>query len=389
LFILLLLAGLGSLLAAGYLFAQGEDGNGEGGRPFTPISHYFQTVEAVWVGVWLRPEATTQPLRHTPDTSHFVTITIQDGRQHQTRRTTATTVAAALQEAGITLTSLDRVEPPLHTPLKTGMAINVRRAFEVVIEVDGRTITTLTAHTNALDVLADNGITLLDKDFAIPGSETPLQPGAVIHVIRVTEGFRIQDEELPFQTVHRADDRLEIDTQAIVSAGVPGIQRQRIRIRYENGIPVSETVDSEWTEREPVDAVVGYGTKIVLRLLNTPDGGVQYWRVVKMRVTSYTAATSGKPLEAPDYGITASGIPAQKGVVAVDRSIVPWRSWVYVPGYGFGYTGDTGGGVLGRWIDLGYAEDAYVPWSGYVDVYYLTPVPPVEEINFLLPTELP
>ena len=49
--------------------------------------------------------------------------------------------------------------------------------------------------------------------------------------------------------------------------------------------------------------------------------------------------------------------------------------------------GDTGGGVKGRWIDLGYDEDELVAWSSYVDVYYLTPIP--EEINYLIPEVLP
>ena len=52
-----------------------------------------------------------------------------------------------------------------------------------------------------------------------------------------------------------------------------------------------------------------------------------------------------------------------------------------------GYAGDTGGGVIGRWIDLGYDETEFVPWSGYVDVYYLVPMP--ENINYRLPQELP
>ena len=53
-----------------------------------------------------------------------------------------------------------------------------------------------------------------------------------------------------------------------------------------------------------------------------------------MRVTSYTAASSGKSPNNPRYGITASGLPAGKGVVAVDRNIVPWKSEVYLEGYG-------------------------------------------------------
>lgn len=330
-----------------------------------------------------------RPLPHTLEIGQFVTITITDGRQRQTMRTGAATVGTAVQQAGITLQPLDSTEPAPHTPLRDGLTITVRRAFNVTIMVDGRTITTRTAHTNALDVLADSGVTLVGQDYTLPGPETPLQPNATVHVVRVTEDFRVADMQTPYQTIFQADERLEIDTKQVVVAGVAGIVRQRIRVRYENGLAVSETVDAEWVAREPVTEVVGYGTKIVTRILNTPDGALQYWRMVTMRVTSYHAGSSGKPLDAPDYGITASGLPAQQGVVAVDRAIVPWRTWVYVPGYGVGYVGDTGGGVHGRWIDLGYAEDAYIPWSGTVDVYYLTPIPPLEDINFLLPEALP
>jgi hypothetical protein len=60
-----------------------------------------------------------------------------------------------------------------------------------------------------------------------------------------------------------------------------------------------------------------------------------------------------------------------------------------VPGYGKGFAGDTGGGVKGRFIDLGYDEGQIVAWNGYVDVYYLTPVPPADQINYTLPTSLP
>ncbi len=75
--------------------------------------------------------------------------------------------------------------------------------------------------------------------------------------------------------------------------------------------------------------------------------------------------------------------------MAIDPKVVPFRSWVYVPGYGLAFAGDTGGGVKGRWIDLGYDEDELLAWSGYVDVFYVAPPPPPEEINYLIPTTLP
>jgi 3D (Asp-Asp-Asp) domain-containing protein len=108
-----------------------------------------------------------------------------------------------------------------------------------------------------------------------------------------------------------------------------------------------------------------------------------------MRATSYTPASSGKDPGDRDYGRTASGVQAGFGVVAVDRNVVPFLSHVYVPGYGVAFVGDTGGGIRGRWIDLGYGIDDYVSWSGHVDVYYLTPVPAPEDINYLLPAVPP
>jgi len=33
-----------------------------------------------------------------------------------------------------------------------------------------------------------------------------------------------------------------------------------------------------------------------------------------------------------------------------------------VPGYGTGLAGDTGGGVRGKWVDLGYDDENLVAW---------------------------
>ncbi|WP_420630670.1 ubiquitin-like domain-containing protein [Candidatus Leptofilum sp.] len=329
------------------------------------------------------------PLPQTLEIGRFVTVTILDGANQQTLRTAVQTVGEALAEAGIDVYGSDGVEPPLGAWLQPNMSIQVRRSFPLTISVDGRITQIRSHHSNVLDVLAEAGIGLVGFDYTVPGPDTPLKANDTIQVIRVTEDFRLVDEPIPYQTLWQASDQLDLDTTAVVSVGQPGILRQRVRVRYENGVEVSQTVDGEWVAQQPVNQVIGYGTKITIRTVNTPQGPLEYWRVVRMRVTSYTAASSGKPPDHPQYGITASGLPAGTGIVAIDRSVVPFRSEVYVPGYGVGFAGDTGGGVRGRWIDLGYDEDEYVAWSGYVDVYYLTPVPPPEDINYLLPTALP
>ena len=329
------------------------------------------------------------PLPQSLEIGRFVTVTILAGGEQQTVRTATQTVGAALTEAGLEVYGSDGVDPPLGTWLQPNMTIQVQRSFPLTIAADGRIIQIRSHHTNVLDVLAEAGIGLVGYDYTIPGPDAPIKANDTIQVIRVTEDFRLEDVPIPFQTLWQASDQLDLDSTAVVSNGLPGIKRQRIRVRYENGLEVSQTVDGEWVAQQPVNQVIGYGTRINVRTVSTPEGSLEYWRLVRMRVTAYTAASSGKAPDHPNYGITASGVPAGTGVVAVDRSVVPFRSNVYVPGYGVGFAGDTGGGVRGRWIDLGYDEDEYVSWSGYVDVYYLTPVPAAEDINYLLPTALP
>lgn len=260
-------------------------------------------------------------------------------------------------------------------------------AITVTIVADGKQIVTRSKYSNPLDVLAEAGIALVGLDYTIPGADTLLGDGDSVQVIRVAETYRFQDQPLPYKTIYQPTDTLDLDTQAIISAGTPGVQRQRVRTLYENDAAVAEVIDGQWSMSEPINEVMGYGTRITTGVVETPEGPREYWRVVRMRVTAYTAASSGKSPDHPSYGITASGRPAGTGIVAVDPNVVPFRSEVYVPGYGVGFAGDTGGGIKGRWIDLGYAEDELVAWNGYVDVYYLTPIP--AEVNYLIPSVLP
>ncbi|HLY84972.1 MAG TPA: 3D domain-containing protein [Gaiellaceae bacterium] len=53
-------------------------------------------------------------------------------------------------------------------------------------------------------------------------------------------------------------------------------------------------------------------------------------------------------------GRTATGMPVGHGVVAVDPSVIPLGSRLYIPGYGNGVAADVGGGIKGNVIDLWY-----------------------------------
>jgi 3D (Asp-Asp-Asp) domain-containing protein len=62
-------------------------------------------------------------------------------------------------------------------------------------------------------------------------------------------------------------------------------------------------------------------------------------------------------------GRTATGMPVGHGVVAVDPSVIPLGTRMYVPGYGNGVAADVGGGVRGRVIDLWMPRSQCMAWG--------------------------
>lgn len=313
-----------------------------------------------------------------------VPVTLHEDGRILRFTTTASTVGQALEELGLAVYLADRVQPDLGQPVSAGMHIYLERSRPVTVEVDGRRIRTRTHRSSVGEVLADLGIVLVGQDYTDPPPDAPLGEETTVRVIRVAEEFHIQQEPIPFQTRWQPDPDLEIDHRRVLQEGAPGLLQRRWRVRYENGVEVSRTLESEYVAVPPTDKILGYGTKIIVRQLETPEGVIEYWRVIRMLATSYSASTAGVPRSSPHYGRTRLGLPMQRGIVAVDPRVIPLGSRVYVPGYGVGLAADTGGAIRGRRIDLGYNDDDLVLWYRWVDVYLLTPVPPPERINYIL-----
>jgi 3D (Asp-Asp-Asp) domain-containing protein len=62
-------------------------------------------------------------------------------------------------------------------------------------------------------------------------------------------------------------------------------------------------------------------------------------------------------------GRTATGMPVGPGVVAVDPSVIPLGTKMYVPGYGNGVAADVGGGIKGNVIDLWMTASQCAAWG--------------------------
>ena len=81
-------------------------------------------------------------------------------------------------------------------------------------------------------------------------------------------------------------------------------------------------------------------------VVESSGGAMNYSAVMSMEATAYL------PTDGSSAGITATGIKATYGVVAVDPRVIPLGTKVYIPGYGVALAADTGGAIKGYKIDL-------------------------------------
>ncbi len=290
-------------------------------------------------------------------------------------KTTARTVGEALLQAGVMIYLADRVSPAPGERIQPDMQITIERAKPVTIWVDGRQVRTRTLSDKVSDVLAEMNIVLFEQDYARPDLNAPVEPNTEVRVVRIRREVAIQQDFIPFETLWQPDPELELDNQVLAQDGAPGVREQRSLITYEDGLEVKRELTADFVAREPLPRIYKYGTKVVLRTLDTPNGPVQYWRKIRMLATSYSASTAGVSRDKAWYGRARCGVTMRFGIVAVDPRVISLGSGVYVPDYGVGNACDTGSAILGKRIDLGYDDSNLKMWYRWVDVYLLAPAP--------------
>ncbi len=316
-----------------------------------------------------------------------VPIYIHDGGVPLELRTTQATLGEALEAADIPLYRADRLQPPPETPISPGLHAYIERATPVQITVDGRTYTTRTQARTVGDLLTAEGLSLGPLDQVEPPMKSPLAPTTAIRIVRITTLEETEAITIPYAYRQEPDPTMELDHHRL-QPGAEGIKELVTEVTYADGKEVGRRFLGERVVREPADEVLYYGTKIVIRTLQTPDGPIEYWRKLRMLATSYYPSTCDKEPDHPLYGITYTGKRATRGIIAIDPRVIPFHTRMYVPGYGFGAAEDIGGAIKGLHIDLCFddADRGKGLWSTrYVDVYLLTPVPPPEKIPWILP----
>lgn len=319
-------------------------------------------------------------------------VTLSDDGLAVEVRTHSGTVADLLMEYNIVLGEGDVVYPELADPVAGGCEVLVRRAVPVSVSADGQTrrISLLNGTVGKALYLA--GVTVDADDIVTPALTEPVTSGMEITVSRVQISTEVEQRRLKYRVTYQDDDDLYIGTEEMVKQGSEGVKEVTLRVVAVDGVETERTVVSEEVVEPAQNRVVAQGTKptptpkptatpkktasTTKKATNTPkptksaapkktpdpdkkqasdvtdntitvDGKTYtYEKTLSVMITAYTH--TGRK--------TSTGVWPSVGTVAVDKSVIPYGTKLYIPGYGFGVAQDTG--VSGNHIDVFFDTEA-------------------------------
>jgi len=313
------------------------------------------------------PVVAAAAISPTPDS---VPVTLHEDGLTTNTASAAQTVREALAQEGVVLGQGDYVFPERASPLTAGTHIYIYHANDVSLIVDGQSAKAHTRKATVGGFLSEAGITLAPDDRVEPPPDTPLTKDTTVRVVRVREGVDTVEETIARETIYQDDPNMDQGDYVVLEPGADGLVRRSYQVVYEDGQEAKrELVDESEVPSQP--EIVAMGTRPV-NLVDTPAGPLRYRQSMKVYATWYNPASAGRPADSPWYGIAATGVPVHRGIVAVDPSVIPLGSRMYVPGYGEAVAADTGWAVIGHIIDLGFADYEVPDWrSGWVEIYVL------------------
>jgi len=274
------------------------------------------------------------------------------------------TVEEALLDAGIKLEDNMIVSCDTNALMSTVDSIDITQKNETVLSVPGISYEFPEISYQPADF---ESINVADRS----DIETMTSVDTQAPTAKIETSYEIVEWTEEFETEYRADNSMYEGNSKVVQQGVNGIRTVKYVIKKIDGQIISKDLVTSEVTTEPVNKIVIYGTK--QQTVTGKGKAIPYTKVYSsFKATAYTACEK--------WGhATASGMYAQVGVIAVDPSVIPMGTKVYIEGingagdYGYAIAGDTGGSIKGNIIDLyKNSESECNRWGvKYVNIYVL------------------
>ncbi|MCD8036186.1 MAG: G5 domain-containing protein [Clostridiales bacterium] len=297
-----------------------------------------------------------------------LSVTIIEGNNKSTANLTeAVSVEKLLELQGIEISEDDELNYALDYIVSDGDEIEIKHNIYVTIYYDGVPRMVRTTSLTVGELLKSLSSDYEDHEYYLQDDikeSTELEDGMTIELSSTLVREVTTYETVEKSIEYRDTDDLAEGTERVVQEGSDGL----IEIVSEEtyvGSQLSQTVEiSREVVTEPVNCIIERGTAT---MVSTPAGDFKYSESLTVVATGYTQYDEGCT------STTATGTAAIRGAIAVDPSVIPLGSKIYVPGYGIGTAEDIEGAIEGYRIDLCYnsVNEAYAWGVQTVTVYIL------------------
>ena len=215
----------------------------------------------------------------------------------------------------------------------------------VTVFADGEEVRLTTTHSQPEKIISEAGVAMGNFD-EYRMSTLRVKDDTEIHVVRAVPvklemGGTVREMKTARATVGRLLDELGVDRKKYQpSLNEDALIRKGLHIKLRTPEEIAAEEAKAQAEREEAAAYVPEG------YVETSRGALRYTNVMVMEASAYLPTDGGGSC------VTATGLPAQHGVVAVDPDVIPLGTRLYIPGYGLAIAADTGGMIEGDMIDL-------------------------------------
>ena len=287
-------------------------------------------------------------------------------------------VADAVEAAGFTLSETQVTYPPMNKKITKDTTVRILDAKMVTVTADGKTKNLLLPYGTVEEALTMGGIKLGKEDVLDLKRDKNISKVDAITIKRVTYQNETETEAVPYEKVKENSDELELGESKIGTEGKDGEKAVVRKVKYIDGERDSSEIIAEKIIRKPVDEVTLVGTKGA----GSTGGAGTFTDENGVEVSyKYKLTGSGTAYTAAPGAATSTGAAVYEGGVAVNPSLIPYGSKLYIVStdgsrtYGYATAVDTGGALMdgSAIVDCFYfSYDACMSWGRRdVNVYVI------------------